>query len=87
VAPLVAWRFVQIDDNFVQPIRRIDAAVNSSEEFFIGTGDGKFVAAGERFSGLDDEACEHVLFPVWKLYRQLLRVSSILSLAAYSISP
>ena len=58
-AAAVARRFVEIDDNTVQPIFRIYLAIQFAGEFFIGAGDGEFVAAGERLSSLNDEASDH----------------------------
>jgi hypothetical protein len=58
-AAAVARRFVEIDDDLVQAIFRIDLAIDFADEFFVGAGDGKFVAAGEWFSFLNDEAGDH----------------------------
>ena len=42
--------FVQVDDDFIQPILRIDFAVNLADEFFVGASNREFVTVGERRS-------------------------------------
>ena len=42
---LIARCFVEIDDDSIQAVFRIDFAVEFADEFFIGAGDGKFMAA------------------------------------------
>ena len=55
----VSRRFIQVDDDFIQPILRIDFAVNLADEFLVGTSNGEFVTVGEGFSSLNDESCQH----------------------------
>ena len=60
-AALVARRFIQVDDDSIQSVSRIDFAVDFADEFFIGAGDGEFMTLGEGFSFSDDEAGKHLI--------------------------
>ena len=51
--------FVQVDDDFIQPILRIDFAVNLADEFLVGTSNGEFVPFGEGLSSLNGDARDH----------------------------
>ncbi len=55
---------IQIDDDFVQWIRRSDFTVDSADDFLVCAGHGKFMPARERCSSFNDEAYNHVVFGV-----------------------
>jgi hypothetical protein len=58
----------------------LDFADNVTDEFFIGAGDGKFVAGGEEFSALYNDPSDHAaLFISHLIYRRAGRVSSRIS--------
>src|SRR5262249_33220546 len=58
-AASVSRRFVQVDDDLVQPIFWIDLAVNLADKFFVGTSNGEFMSPGKDLSSFNNESRDH----------------------------
>jgi hypothetical protein len=63
VTVAIARSLVEIDNDFIKVVCRIDFTVNPADYLFVGAGDGEFKRASERFPSFDSHTADHGYFP------------------------
>lgn len=56
---LIPWRLVQMDEDLVEGVFGVDLSIGFAHELLIGSGDRKFVPAGEWLSLFYDDPGDH----------------------------